>query len=261
MQTLAHAGLGGLSLALLSYGLATLLSLPLLWRERESLRGKTRQMLMIAVPGGWAAMSFMEAMSQGDVVREMLLFYLAPAWSLLGAVLLLKERLDRWRLATLALGMAGGAMVISAGGSVSTARLSASDLFALSAGVAFAAGNLAVRAIRDIPMASKSVLQVAGCTACAAVNLGLMATPVTWPGTSAWAGVVVFTLVWIIGGTSTTVYGMSHLPASRAALILLAELISAVVSASWVLQRVPQRWEWIGGLLILAAAALDASLA
>lgn len=261
MQRLAQQGVSGLSLALLSYGLATLLSLPLMWRERRSWLGRPGQMLMIALPGGWAAMSFMQAMSQGDVVREMLLFYLAPAWSVLGAVGLLKERLTAARLAALALGMSGAVLVICAGGPLGSAHLSGPDLFALSAGLAFAAGNLAVRAVPEIPMVSKSVLQTVGCTACAAMTLGLSAAPMAWPVGSGWVGVVLFTLIWIIGGTSTTVYGMSHLPASRAALIVLAELVSAVVSASWVLQRPPQRLECVGGLMILTAAALDAAMA
>ena len=212
-------------------------------------------------------MSFMLAMSQGDVVREMLLFYLAPAWSVLGAVFLLGESLSRTRLLAVVLALAGAMLVISAGAPIGLAApirpdwftLSRPDWFALSAGLAFAAGNLATRAASKIPLASKTSLQMIGCVLCAALMLLITGTPLRMPGADAALGMVVFTGVWILGGTSTTAFGMSHLEASRSALILLAELVSAVVSASLVHQRIPLRMECLGGLLILAAATLDAT--
>ena len=77
-------------------------------------------------------------------------------------------------------------------------------------------------------------------------------------GLTSWTlDVGAFALVWIVGGSSTTTYGMTHLEAGRSAVILLAELVSAVASASLVKGRIPSVPELVGGGLILGAAALD----
>jgi drug/metabolite transporter (DMT)-like permease len=261
MQELAARGLPGSTLSFLAYGGVGLLGLPLLWRERGAWRGQWPHLAAIALVGGWGAASFVWAMTQGDVVREMLLFYLAPAWSVLGARLFLKERLGARRLIAVALAMGGAYLVIRAGDSASVAAapggITAADLVALSSSITFAGNNLLTRAATQIPVASKAIALMLGCAllsaalmAGAGVRLQALSAPVA-------LGVVGFALIWIVGGSSTTAYGISHLDAGRSAIIILAELVAAVVSASLIKGRVPSALEVTGACLILGAAALD----
>jgi drug/metabolite transporter (DMT)-like permease len=265
MQQLAALGVQGPALTFMAYGGVGLLGLPFLWRERAFWWRRPGQILMIALLGGWAAASFVVAMTQGDVVREMLLFYLAPAWSVLGGRFLLKEPLGARRMIAVALAMAGAYLVIRGGAGAGTAGtgiggpggVTTADLMALSSSVTFAGNNLVTRAASQIPVASKAVAAMLGCAAISALLIAT--TGITVPALTGAAalGVLAFALVWILGGSSTTAYGMSHLEAGRSAVIILAELVAAVASASLIKGRVPTLLEVLGGSLILAAAALD----
>ena len=258
MQQLGALGVPGPALTLMAYGGVGLLGLPLLWRERAQWRRRPDQVLLIAVLGGWAAASFVVAMTQGDVVREMLLFYLAPAWSVLGARFLLRERLGRRRIAAVTLAMAGAWLVIRGnGGAGGPGAITTADLMALSSSITFAGNNLVTRAATQIPVASKAILLMLGCAAASALLMAAIAMPLPALSGAAALGVGAFALVWILGGSSTTAYGMTHLEAGRSAIILLAELVAAVASASLVKGRVPSLPELLGGSLILGAAALD----
>jgi len=261
MQQLAALGLPAPALTLMAYGGVGLLGLPLLWHQRPQWRGQLRQSFLIGALGGWASASFVVSMTQGEVVREMLLFYLAPAWSVLGARFLLKEKLGLSRIVAVGIAMAGAYLVIRAGGAGdglgTWGGITTADLMALSSSITFAGNNLVTRAASEIPVASKAVLLMLGCAAVSGLLMVVYAVPLpALSGTTA-LGVAAFALIWIAGGSSTTAYGMSHLEAGRSAIILLAELLAAVASASLVTGRAPSLLELLGGSLILAAAAID----
>ena len=109
--------------------------------------------------GGWATAGLVGALSEGDVVRAMLLFYLAPVWGLLGGWLLLGEQLSVLRVSALLLAMLGIGLTLGVSRD-SFAALQPTDWLALSAGLAFALNNLATRAADQVPLLSKSVAQV-----------------------------------------------------------------------------------------------------
>src|SRR5450631_2425015 len=107
MQLLAAAGVQGPAMAMVTYGAVGLCGLPLLWRQRAAWRARPWLLLLMMLVGGWAAASFVMMLAIGDVVREMLLFYLAPAWSVVGARAILGERMGRRRAFALMLALAG----------------------------------------------------------------------------------------------------------------------------------------------------------
>jgi drug/metabolite transporter (DMT)-like permease len=214
-------------------------------------------LLTIALFSGTGASCFVLAMSTGDVAREMLLFYLAPAWSVLGGRVFLGERLGWIRLLAVTIAVTGACCVISGRGQISAGSITREDVFALVAGLTFAAGNLCTRAADGLPVASKTSAQILGCGVVSGLIVMGAAVPMPPLGPLAVAGVVAFALVWIGVGTTTTAFGVSHIEAGRSALIILAELVTAVVSASLFQRRVPAPLELVGALLILGAAALD----
>ena len=257
LQNLAAAGLHGPALSTLCYGAAGLAGLPLLWRERRRWQQRRRLLLLIALFGGWGSASFVLALTSGDVVREMLLFYLAPAWSVLGGRFFLGEAVRPRRWLAVACALLGAYLVIRAGGPVSTSAITYADWLALSSGLTFAGNNLTTRAGADIPVTSKIVASMLACALLSGVVLALQGLSIPSVSGELVLGMLGFLLVWIVVGNATTSYGVTHLEAGRAALIILAELVAAVLSVSLINGRTPAALELAGGALILGAAALD----
>jgi drug/metabolite transporter (DMT)-like permease len=257
LQRIAAAGMPPAAISVFAYGSVGLAGLPWLWRERKLWLRRKVLLVLIALFGGWANASFVIAFTIGDVVREMLLFYLAPAWTLLGARFVLHERLRPRRALAIAIAMFGAVLVIAAGGPLGNASITIADVLALSAGIAFAANNVTMRFAGEIPISCKTVAQMLGCSALSLA--AMLATGVQVPAVSASLalGLAAFAIFVVALGSSTTSYGVTHLEANRASLLILSELVAAVLSASLVLQRVPSTLEVAGGLLIVVAAILE----
>lgn len=257
LKAFAGRGLSGPVLSLLSYGPAGLCGLYLMWRERTAWRPDARQVLGLALIGGWANTAFVSALMLGDVVRVMLLFYLSPVWSVLGGRLFLGERLSRQRVLAAGLALAGLWLVIG-GAAAFRSALSVADWLALSAGLAFAGNNLLSRATPAVPMASKTVAVFLG----GALVSGLT---VSWQG-QAWpalslgllGAVLLYGFVWLGLAMATWQYGVTHLETGRAGVILVTELVVAVLTVSWFGDEVMLPRMWLGGLLIVAASLLEA---
>ena len=149
LKAFAEAGLSGPLLALLTYGAVGLAGLPWLWRERAAWRPQARLLLAIALVGGWGNAAFVSALVLGDVVRVMLLFYLAPVWSVLGGRLFLGEAVSRRRATAVVMALVGAFLVVG-GVDAFASPLSAADLLALSAGMGFAGNNIVSRAAQSV---------------------------------------------------------------------------------------------------------------
>jgi drug/metabolite transporter (DMT)-like permease len=112
LKSFAAQGLSGPLLAAVTYGLAGLLGLPFIIAQRKHWRTQTTLLVWIALVGGWGNTAFVSAIVLGDVVRVMLLFYLAPVWSVLGGRLLLGERVSSRRAFAVVLSLAGAFLVV-----------------------------------------------------------------------------------------------------------------------------------------------------
>src|SRR3954466_15991256 len=77
-------GLRGVNVTLVAHGSVGLLSLPWLACRASAWRSDWRGMLLLSMFGGLANLAFACAIVTGDVVRVMVLFYLLPAWGVLG---------------------------------------------------------------------------------------------------------------------------------------------------------------------------------
>lgn len=258
LHGLADLGISGMPVVLAGYGLIAIFAVPLLWWQRSLWRRQVWGLLAIVVFGGWANTALMSSLSLGqDIVRLMLLFYLAPVWAVLGGWLLLGERLTALRLGALGLAMAGVALTLGLG--MATLKpLEGVDWLALSAGFGFAMNNLATRAAERVPLMSKTLAAFVGSVifasiACLILDQGL---PVL-PG-STWLLVALFAVGWLLLGTLAAQYGVTHLEASRAAVLIVFELIAAVTSAAWLGDQAIGVREWLGAALVCVAAVMAA---
>ena len=105
LKAFAAAGISSNFVQVSAYGLAAVALLPFVWRSLALWREQSGLLLIIAIVGGWANASFVTSLTYGSVVRVMLLFYLAPVWTILAARIFLAEPFTRLRLAALALAL------------------------------------------------------------------------------------------------------------------------------------------------------------
>lgn len=250
-------GVAALTLTLVAYGAVALVLLPRLWIERPRWREQPRLLLLMTLLGGYANLAFAQAMIHGEVVRAMMLFYLAPLWGVLGARLFLGETIDgrRW----LGMGLAlGGAFLVLGGWNLLDLPPSFVDLLAISAGVAFAFNNVSCRAAQRIPVGSKTAAVFLGC---ALMALAMMAArPAAIPSAPGpiWLWLAAFGLFWLLLATLAGNWGVTFTETGRASVILTLELAVATLSATLLGEEVLAAHEWIGGGLIFAAALLEA---
>jgi len=257
MKALAARGFSGVALVLVACGTAGLILLPRLVTERKTWRGQGAWLLGIALLGGYANLAFTTATIQGEVVRVMVLFYLLPAWGVLGGRLFLGESLDAPRLAAVVLALAGAWLVLGGFGAWHGSA-GWTDIVAITCGMSFAANNLVFRARQTIPLASKTAMMLLGAAVMAVPLLLLDVQPLLAASTAAWLGAVGYGIVWLLCSTFATQFGVTHMEAGRASIIIILELVIAVVSAVLIGGEHMQPAEMAGGIMIMSAAVIEA---
>lgn len=256
MRWLEERGMPGLWATGLLFASALLTGAPLLWRHRGQMALQPGLLLGLALASGWCNTAFILAVLDGQVVRVMLLFYLSPVWAVLLARLLLGERLPSLALLTLALAM-GGALIIlwdpSLGMPWPQGR---ADWLAISSGMAFAFSNVCIRKGQELSISLKMIVGWLGVVAVSGLLLSM-----GFGGHAAWsvATVTVAVVLGVVGIVLMSVflvYGVTHMPVHRSAVILLFEVVVGAVSAQWLAGETLGLQEWLGGSLILGAAWL-----
>jgi len=216
---------------------------------------------LLALAAGLTNVGFNWAVTEGDVVRVVLLFYLMPAWVVVLAWPLLGERPTPWALLRLGIALAGVVLVLATPDAAWPWPQQRSDWLALGGGLAFALTNIMLRRLHGSPAESGMLAMFAGggILAAGAAMLGMHfalvpAPPVLQAGLI--AGVCGVALVMLAGNLGLQ-YGASRLPANVASLVMLSEVVfatlsSTVLGASALTARIA-----LGGALIVLAAMLS----
>jgi len=217
---------------------------------------------LLVVAAGLTNVGFNWAVTVGDVVRVVLLFYLMPAWSVLLAWLLLGVRPTAAALMRLVLALGGVAVVLQAGGASWPVPESLADWLALMGGFSFALTNILLRKMRAVPAESRILAMFLGgmVMAAGAALAGMAQGFVTAPPLLPAGGVAValgLSLAFLAGNIALQ-YGASRLHAHTTALIMLSEVLFASVSSMVAGASEPSLRIWLGGALILTAAAWSA---
>ena len=244
----------------LIYVLATVAVLawkPGAWRVVVQHRG----LLMLMVAAGLTNVGFNWAVTVGDVVRVVLLFYLMPAWSVLIAWAMLGEKPTTGSLLRLLLALVGVIIVLKSPESPWPVPNSLADWLALAGGLCFAVTNVLLRKHGNTPSESRMLAMFGGgaLMAITAALLGMGANIVPAPA-FAMAGVPVaigLCLAFMASNLALQ-YGAARLAASTTALVMLTELLFASVSSAWIGAAEFNTRTLIGGSLIVLAAMLAA---
>jgi drug/metabolite transporter (DMT)-like permease len=258
LKYFAGFGLQGVSVTLVGHGSVGALALPWLWRTFRAWRAAWRGMALLALFGGLANLAFSCAIVSGDVVRVMVLFYLLPAWGVLGGWLLLGERVDLTRKLTV-VGALGGAFLILGDIRMFAKPPSLSDVLAVVSGMALALNNVLFRKLSTLSVPDKVAAMFAGCIFWAAplTLLGVQVLPSGVPS-YVWLELSAFGLIGLSVATAGTQWGVSRMEAGRSSVLIILELVAAVASAALINGTRLKPIEWLGCSLIVAAAFIEA---
>ena len=216
---------------------------------------------LLLIASGLTNVGFNWAVTIGDVVRVVLLFYLMPAWSVLLAWWLLGERPTRGALARLLLALAGLAVVLHQPGQPWPLPESLADVLALLGGLAFALTNVLLLRLKDSPESSRMLAMFGGGTfmACAGAVLGsgwgVVSQDMVWH--SAWWGPVLGLALAFLAGNLALQFGAARLRAHTTALVMLSEVVFASVSSVILGATSLDTRTLLGGALIMLAALLS----
>ena len=254
-------GLHPLWTTVLTYSFAIAL---LLAARPQAWRGLLRypQLWLLVFASGMTNVGFNWAITVGDVVRVVLLFYLMPAWSVLLAWWLLGEKPTPGALLRLLLALAGVAIVLKTPGVDWPVPRALPDWLALMGGFFFALTNVLLRKLEHTPDSSRMLCMFAGgasmaaAVAWAGMNQGMVsALPAPALPWLALAGLMSLAL---LAANFALQYGAARLSAHSTALIMLSEVVFASVSSVVFGAAQPDARTLLGGALILLAAALSA---
>lgn len=251
------SGIEGIPLILVGYGAVALVMLPVFLKQLPQWLCHQKYIWFIFFVSGLANLAFTLAIMHGDVIRVMILFYLIPAWGVLGGKFFLKENVDniRWLAVFLAL---LGAFLVLGGSKIFHSPPSWIDLFALCSGFALSMNNIAFRASPQLPLPSKLSAIFIGSFFTAAILIVLNVQEMPSVPFFNWLTVIAFVGIWILIATISTQWAVTKLEVGRASILIITELLTAVLSAMWITNERLTAPEMIGGLLILIAAICEA---
>jgi drug/metabolite transporter (DMT)-like permease len=217
---------------------------------------------LLVLASGLTNVGFNWAVTTGDVVRVVLLFYLMPAWVVLLAWPLLGERPTAGSLLRLGLALVGLLVVLKTPGSDWPVPASLADWLALMGGLGFALTNILLRRFNQVPSESRVLAMfgggaiLAGVAAANGVGLGLISAPPA-PGL-AWTALAILISLAFLAGNLALQYGASRLPANTTSIIMLSEVVFASLSSVLLDAGELSVRTLIGGGLIVLAALLAA---
>jgi len=208
------------------------------------------------IASGLTNLGFNWAVTMGDVVRVVLLFYTMPAWSVLLAWWLLGERPNRMAVLRLGLALAGVALVLKTPEMDWPWPSSQWDYLALMGGASFALNNVMLRKMAHTPETDRMAAMFAGGTLVTALAASLGST-VGWmdwpPATDWWPYAVGLGLCMLLSNLSLQ-YGAARLPAATTSLVMLSEIVFATLSSVALnAAELTERKVWGGALIVLAA--------
>jgi drug/metabolite transporter (DMT)-like permease len=261
-RILEHAGISAMLSSFFTYVIALTIGLFIsgpLWRE---LRVAGWWGVLLITCAGWTNFGYVQAIVEGEVMRVLLLFYLAPLWTIFFAHFLLGERLNRYGYAVIALSLCGALIMLWQPSLGLPLPQNRAEWIGLSAGMSFALTNVVVRHTQHLSVNFKAASVWFGTVLLAGMMLlyqGDLILQTASISLDSWGMLALLGLV--LCATSFAVqFGLTHLPATQSIVLLLFELLFAAVAAYFLADERMGAQEYIGGLLIISASLLSGKI-
>jgi drug/metabolite transporter (DMT)-like permease len=215
------------------------------------------QLWWLFLGSGLTNFDFNWAVTQGDVVRVVLLFYTMPAWSVLFAWWLLDEKPTRASLLRLLLALVGVALILKTPETPWPLPSSTMDYLALLGGASFALNNVMLHKLAHLPETDRMGAMFAGgmCLSAAAA-MALPPALVSLPADFSWWPYALGLSLCLLLSNLSLQYGAARLAANTTALVMLSEIIFASASSVYMGASELSLRKIAGGLLIVFAAVL-----
>lgn len=265
-RLLEQHGIGGELATTLTYFIALLVGLVFFRRQlcRETVFDDSMHYLVwIGLCSGWASMAYTLGIVHGEVMRVLLLFYLAPLWTVLFARLLLDEQLSKHGYFVILLSLTGAILMLWQPGGKIPMPVSYGDWMGLTGGFTFALANVLIRKDQRHSIQLKSLAVWVGTTLIGVVILmpggGMSIRFVFLVNEHVWflllgVGLLIFFLSMLLQ------FGLTHTPANQAIIILLFELVVAAFAAYFLAEEMMTPKDWMGGLMIVSASFFSARI-
>jgi drug/metabolite transporter (DMT)-like permease len=260
-RVLEHAGVAGELAATLTYAIAFVFGVTV-FRKRLAWEWISLPLAGIGLSAGWANIGFTYAVIYGDVMRVVLLFYLAPVWTVMLARFLLGEKLTGGGYALMALAFSGAVVMLwDPRMSVPVPRDPA-EWIGLSAGLMFALSNVLARRHAALAIEAKVLAVFAGGIAVGAASVMLnSAGTARWQAVPAQADLLLLVSIVIFSVNIAVQHGLANVSANRAIVIYLFELVVTAFSAWLLVGETLTLKDACGGAMIIAAGLLSERLA
>ena len=259
-RVLQEAGISGETATLVTYFFALVAGLIVIRGAFREIRQAPLILLWIGLSAGWANLAYVLAVIHGEVVRVLLLFYLAPLWTIILAHTLLQERINGYGLMVMLLSFAGAMTMLWHPGGWLPLPQNGAEWLGLSSGFMFAVSNVLVRKARHLSLQIKALSVWAG-----VVLLALLVTGYTGnmlqPNFSFNSVLLLLLVALAVFLVNPLVqYGLSYTSANRAIVIFMFEVVVGAVSAYWLADEAVTLREVLGGAMIIAASLLSGQL-
>ena len=256
VRALEGAGLHGAWAGTAMFAGAIPALIALFWFSKRPLTFAPR-VILSGVMVGSAMMLYSVAVTETTVVRAILLFYLAPAWTITLECLFMGRKFCAMNAVAFALAGLGIALIFR--GDVSFANWSIGDILALISGICWAIGSTLVFSGKDV---GARTIALFGCTGALIVGLLILLTtgaaiptpanPANTAGLLGLSGTLYITPVLI-----ATLWSARRLNPTTLSFLLTGEIISGVASSAAFLNE-PFGWpEAVGSCVIISAALVD----
>lgn len=260
-RELEAAGFSSTTSTALTYAISLLMGVAGFGLRAGELRAHWRQMLLIALTAGWTNLAYVLGMVGGEVMRVLLLFYLAPLWTVILARILLGEQLTLRSGALVALSLAGALVMLwpEQGLPLPT---NAAEWLGLTGGMSFATLNVLSKGADAVSIEAKSLATWAGVLLVSALWLTLGSGVWALPAAGAASGLdwLVLGLLGVVMYAITVIiqHGIARVPANTAIVLFLFELVAGAVSSALLSDEVLRPQDWLGGALIVSASLVAA---
>ena len=261
LRWLAERGLPGDWASFAIYAAAAAILVPGAWRRRRRLAGGGLSMLLAGGLFGVMLAMWNHAVLVGEVVRVVLLFYLAPVWATILGAVVLRQPVGPARVGAVVLGLAGEAVILGVSDGWPVPRVAA-EWLGLGAGLLFAMAATATRRAGAGGDFERTFVSFAVATLAALAFVAFAPPAVAPSGREMLASLPLAALtaaLWVLPGTWLVFWGAARLDPGRVSILLLLEIVAAALSAS-LLTDEPFGWREAGGcVLIVLAGALEAA--
>ncbi len=249
-------GVNGVTSTLVVFMIALCIGLIAYRSALREINPRAAVLIWMGLAAGWTNLAYVVAVIHGEVVRVMLLFYLAPLWTVFFARYFLNERLNTGAILVMALALSGALVMLWHPDLGMPWPNNSAEWIAISAGIGFALTNVLTRKAAQCSVQLKALAVWSGVVVVAL--FWALFDPPQWHAVTSLSGAGLGLLLLIglalVLATAAMQYGLTHTPANQAIVILLFELLVVAVSSYYLADEALSAQEWIGGAMIVAAS-------